>query len=265
MPTIDVDTTQIHYEDAGAGRPLLLVHGWGTSARVWGAQLPDLARDHRVVALDVRGCGRSGHPADGNTIARNARDLLALSEALGLDRPVVVGSSIGATFAIEAALADPDALAGVVCVDGPGHWAAEGMRELIDELLVALVRDRPAALEGWVPNWYGPAVGPGMAAWKILDSGTHIDALVAESGHYDPRPRLPDLAVPVTYVHGRLDAEIPVAVAEQSAALVPGGELVVLEDAGHMSQQEQPAAFNAVLRAALARFAEREGARHAVR
>jgi pimeloyl-ACP methyl ester carboxylesterase len=63
MPYLDVNRTTLYYEDEGAGPALLMLHGWGTSGRVWGGQLPDLVTDHRVVTLDWRGCGRSARPA----------------------------------------------------------------------------------------------------------------------------------------------------------------------------------------------------------
>lgn len=152
-----------------------------------------------------------------------------------------------------------------MAIDGPAHWAMQGMTEQLDGLRDALVGDRAATLEQWVPNWFGPAVGDGMRAWtvrQILDSGAHIDVLFDEHARYDPRPALPGLAVPTAFVHGRLDAEIPLAVARECAALVPGAELIVVEDAGRMAHQEQPPAVNAALR----RFvATTEEARDAVR
>lgn len=86
MPYLKVNGTGLYY---GAGQPVVLLHGWGTSGRVWGGQLPDLARDYQVIAVDWRGCGRSARPAEGNSIAGVARDILepadnrALRSALG--------------------------------------------------------------------------------------------------------------------------------------------------------------------------------------
>lgn len=77
-----------------------------------------------------------------------------------------------------------------------------------------------------------------------LEPGTpciRIDVLFDEHACYDPRQALPGLAVPTAFIHGRLDTEIPVAVARECAALVPGAELVVIEDAAHMAHQEQRA------------------------
>jgi len=253
MPYLDVNNTTLYYEDEGGGQPLLFLHGWGSSARVWGAQLPEFVTDHRVVTLDWRGCGRSGRPAKHNTIDGVLTDLTGLIGALHLDRPIVVGSSIGATFATELALRSPDLIGGAVAVDGPGYWPAQEMA--IGELLDGLRADRARFIAGWVPNWYAPGTSPALIDWtirQVLDSGTYIDDQFAGFASYDPRPGLPGLRVPIHYIHGELDTSIPVEVARTCAARTPGAGLTVIPGAAHMPQQERPSQFNATLRAALA-------------
>ncbi|GAB2738382.1 alpha/beta fold hydrolase [Kitasatospora kifunensis] len=258
MSYAKVNGIELFYERTGAGDPVLFLHGWGTSGRVWGAQVADLAADHQVITVDWRGCGRSDHPATGNTAADNVADLLALINHLELDRPVLVGSSIGATFALEAALAEPQLVGGVVSVDGPGYWPSQGMTEQLRALTDNLAADRAGTLAGWIPGWFGPAASPALVDWTVrqaLDSGVFIDALFAEAAAYDPRPRMAALTVPAVFLHGRLDSEIPLAVSETLAALVPHGSLQAIEGAGHMPQQELPREFNLALRAALERIA----------
>ncbi|MCE4943669.1 alpha/beta hydrolase [Streptomyces albulus] len=255
MPQLDVNDTTLYYEDEGTGPALLLLHGWGTSARTWGAQLADLTRDHRVVTVDWRGCGRSARPLRGNTTAGVVSDLVALIGALRLDRPVVVGSSIGATFATELGVRRPELTSGVIAVDGPAYWPSSGMP--LAELTDGLRRDRAGTLAAWVPQWYAPGTSPALVDWtvrQILDSGVHIDEHFAAAAAYDPRPVLPALRVPIHYLHGALDTEIPLEVPRACAALTPGAGLSVIAGAGHMPQQERPAEFNAALRAALARM-----------
>ena len=253
MPYLDVPGTTLYYEDEGTGaQPLLFLHGWGTSARVWGAQLPEFVPEHRVVALDWRGCGRSGRPARGNTMTGVLDDLTALIGALELDRPIVIGSSLGAAFATELAAREPELVGGAVVVDGPGHWPAQQLD--VAAILDALRTDRAAAVAGWVVNWFAPGTSPALVDWtvrQILDSGTYIDEHFAEFATYDPRPRLSGLRVPIHYIHGALDAQPPVAVADACAALTPGAEVTVIEGAGHLPHQERPAEFNAALRAVL--------------
>jgi pimeloyl-ACP methyl ester carboxylesterase len=255
MSEIGIGGTTLYYEDAGSGRPLLFLHGWGTSGRAWDAQRDGFAADHRVVTLDWRGCGRSGRPATGHTVAGVVADVVELVGALRLERPVVVGSSIGAVFATELALAHPDLVGGVVAVDGPAFWPSLGMD--VADLRSRLDRDRAGTLGDWVPNWFAPGAPAGLAAAtieEILAAGVEIDGQFPAFATYDPRPALPRLAVPIHYIHGALDAEIPVAVAQECAALTPGARVSVLDGAGHMPHQERPAEFNAALRAALAAF-----------
>ncbi|MGW4059644.1 alpha/beta fold hydrolase [Amycolatopsis sp. NPDC004747] len=250
MPYLTAGGTRLHYEDAGTGPALLLLHGWGTSGRVWYSCLPDLVRDHRVVTLDWRGCGRSDHPAVGNTIARITADLALLVETLEIT-PTVVGSSIGGLFATELALARPELVDHVVAVGSPGYWPSTGMLDKVHYLRKRLVDDRVGTLEDWVPNWFAPGTARGLADWtvrQLLDSGAYIDELFTECTTYDPRPRLKHLKVPISYLHGELDAEIPLEVPRTCAAETPGARVHVLAGRGHLPHQENPRAFTAALR-----------------
>ncbi|MFF4595716.1 alpha/beta fold hydrolase [Amycolatopsis sp. NPDC001319] len=250
MAFVEVRGARLYYEDEGDGPAVLLLHGWGTSGRVWQAQLPDLIRDHRVVTLDWRGCGRSDRPAAGNTIAGNVADLVEVITALGLEKPAVVGSSMGAVFGTELALTRPDLVGGVVAVDGPGYWPSEGMRDKVDEVTAALLADRPGLVASWVPDWYAPAASAALVDWtirQIVDSSGYLDPLIGESATWDPRPRLPELSVPIAYVHGELDVQIPVDVARTCAALTPGASVHVVAGCGHLPHQEDPVGFTAVL------------------
>ncbi|MBZ4322328.1 alpha/beta fold hydrolase [Streptomyces huiliensis] len=252
MAYANVNGTTLYYEDEGTGPALLFLHGWGTSGRVWGAQLPAFAPDHRVVTVDWRGCGRSDRPAAGNDIDGVVGDLAELIGTLGLERTVVVGSSIGAAFAVELALRHPELVAGVVSVDGSAHWLT--LVPDASDLVDGLRDDRAGTLAGWVPGWFRPDTSPLLADWtirQILDSGVFIDRQFDQALTYDPRPALPGLRVPVHYIHGEL-SHIPVAISRECAELSPGAELRVIAGAAHMPHQERPAAFNAALRDLLA-------------
>ncbi|KIZ18058.1 alpha/beta fold hydrolase [Streptomyces natalensis] len=255
MPYLDVNDTTLYYEDEGTGPALLFLHGWGTSGRTWGAQQAGFVTNHRVVTVDWRGCGRSARPARGNTIAGVVSDLVALIGALRLDRPVVIGSSVGGAFATELAVRHPELIGGVVSVDGPAYWPSSGPQaELLDDLR----RDRAGTVAGWVPGWYAPGTASALIDWtvrQILDSGVYIDDHQAAAPDYDPRPTLPGLRVPIHYIHGELDVPIPLEVARTCAALTPGAEVTVIAGSGHMPHQERPTEFNTALRTALARMA----------
>jgi non-heme chloroperoxidase len=152
MTTATIDGNDLYFEDEGQGPAVVLAHGWGSSARVWTAQQADLVPDDRVVSYDERGCRRSGRPAAGDAIARNAADLLALCHRLEIEAPVLVGNSIGATFATEAALAEPDYVAGIVAINGAGHWAKELAGAQLTLMRQMLRIDRAGTIPGWVPG-----------------------------------------------------------------------------------------------------------------
>lgn len=71
MTFAHVNGIDLYFEETGTGRPVLFLHGWGTSGRAWDSQVVGLAGDHRVITVDWRGCGRSDHPATGNDTPGN--------------------------------------------------------------------------------------------------------------------------------------------------------------------------------------------------
>ncbi|MEU9123176.1 alpha/beta fold hydrolase [Streptomyces sp. NPDC048506] len=249
-----VNGARLHYEDHGTGRPLVFLHGWGTSGRVWDAQAADLMSDHRVITVDWRGCGRSDRPTTGYTIADITHDVLEFVDALALERPVLIGSSIAGAFTIEAALAAPEKIGAIIPVDAGVHHFSRGMQEQMDQLLADLRADRAGALADFVPHWYRPGAGTALIDWtlrQLLDSTFRIDELITDQAGYDPRARLDQVRVPTHFLHGELDTEVPLDVPEECAGLIPGARLTVVEGAGHMSQQDQAARFNQALRDAL--------------
>ena len=98
---IRVGDVSFWVEDAGAGPPVVFVHGWSMSGRFFQRQLHGLSAGHRVVVPDLRGHGRSEKALHGHTVPGYARDLQALLVQLGVHRPVLVGWSMGAMVASE--------------------------------------------------------------------------------------------------------------------------------------------------------------------
>ncbi len=106
---------RIHYEDHGAGAPVVLLHGGlVTGHLMWSNHVPALARNHRVLVPDSRGHGRTDNPEGRLGYDLMADDCAAFIEALGLDRPVVVGYSDGAQTALELGIRHPERIAGQV-------------------------------------------------------------------------------------------------------------------------------------------------------
>ncbi len=252
MPHAQLDGIRLYYETAGAGRPVVLINSWGTTFRVWDQVIVDLSADHFVVAYDWRCCGRSERTSWGNTISQNASDLLALVDHLTLDRPVLVGSSVGSLFACEAARTAGDRVGGVVVLAGPGHchWAPN-LADMLRTHLRNLGVDRASTIAASVENMYTEHASEALRSWtarQVLDASPHVDALFEEQANYDPRPWLPDVVAPILHVHGSLDKVVPIHVPLEVAALIEGGRVVTIDRASHLAQQERPAEVAAAIR-----------------
>lgn len=115
-------------EWGGQGPAVLLLHGLASTSHIWDLVAPRLARRHRVAAFDQRGHGLSGKPSSGYGYERVSEDALAVIRRLGLDRPVVVGHSWGASVALQVAVRFPRRVAGAVLLDG----GFSTMRERMD-------------------------------------------------------------------------------------------------------------------------------------
>jgi pimeloyl-ACP methyl ester carboxylesterase len=205
----------------------------------------------RFITPDWRGCGRSDHPAYGNTIGGVAADVLELLDRLDIRDGVLVGSSLGGNIALEAALADRSRLAGLVLVDAPQHFFADGIdRAAFWAWHASLRRSRADVVHRMTPDWFGPGVGPAthrFTAELLLRSGWFIDDLLADASSHDRRADLPSLDLPVALLHGALDSEVPQEVPRAGAALLPNATLQIFQGAGHMPHIEVPEAFNASL------------------
>lgn len=100
------------------GPQVVLIHGLASTQHIWDLVIPRLERRFRVVTYDQRGHGESSKPSDGYDFANVCADLGAVLRAVKAKRPVLVGHSYGANVAIDFGARDPDAVAGIMCVDG---------------------------------------------------------------------------------------------------------------------------------------------------
>ncbi len=117
MPKLNIDSTAIYYEMAGSGNPLLFIHGLGSSGRDWERQVPAFTPSHQVVAMDLRGHGKSDVPAGPYTIALFSSDVIGLIEQLGLAPVAVVGISLGGMVAFQLAADRADLIDKLVVVN----------------------------------------------------------------------------------------------------------------------------------------------------
>ncbi len=264
-----VDGQPVNTIELGSGPPLVFVHGLSGSWPNWLEQLPVLAAERRVIAIDLPGFGHSPMPRERITISGYARLLDGLLDALAIDAAAVVGNSMGGFISAELAIAFPQRVERMVLVSPAGlstfrdrraSRALPALKRL--ELLVAaytawvasksdMVSKRPLlrqATLGLVTAHPGrlPAA---LAAEQVRGAGKpgFVQALEANLS-YDFRDRLPEIACPTLIVWGDRDRVITVRDADIYAELIPGSRKVVYQDTGHIAMVERPAAFNALLK-----------------
>ena len=252
--TIAAHGLEIAYERAGAGPPLVLVHGAASDGRIWQPQLEALADALTVVAWDEPGAGRSSDVPEGFALADYADALAALIDGLGLAPAHVGGLSWGGTLVLELYRRHPDLVRTLLLLDTYAGWKGslppaevaarvEGLRAMLaaehfDPTLPGLFAGDPPAEFVPLLDALNAAVRPASARIAL--------GLMAET---DLRDVLPTVRVPTLLLWGELDARSPLFVAEQFHAAIPHAELVVIPGCGHVSNLERPEAFNAAVRA----------------
>ena len=113
MPFVEREPgVRVHYDDYGQGRPLVFLHGYSCNAWIWAYQVPLLAHRYRCIVIEARGHGRSSKPLSGYSIQDMAADDAAVLAALGIDRAILVGNSMGGMRSMQICLDNPDLVAG---------------------------------------------------------------------------------------------------------------------------------------------------------
>lgn len=241
--TVEADKT-LYYEDhAGSRLPVLLVHGWGMSCRVWdttNAALKDAG--HRVVCFDQRGCGSSDKDFDDVSVAAGAGDIVRLADALELERVVLNGWSLGGALVVEAAARLGQRCAGLVLTgaatpryvqaDDFPHGGAPGS---VAETVAALRSNRTPFLHGLARAVCARDPGDGVIdwLWQIFQQASPAaDAALAELDHLDQRERLAGLKLPTLAFVGSADGFVDPDIG-RAAAQTLGATLVELDGCGH--------------------------------
>jgi pimeloyl-ACP methyl ester carboxylesterase len=245
------------YEVAGSGMPIVLVHAGVADRRMWDPQWPAFSARHLVVRYDIRGFGESLPPT--GRWSQHA-DLLGLLDELGIARAHLIGASMGAGIAVEAALARPGAVASLVLAAPGGalyESATDDLRSVWHDEVAALDRgDLDTAVEvnlrAWVDGPLRPAGGVDPVV-RAFVGGMQRDAF--ELPEWDPESapeaeleppaagRLAEIRCPTLVIVGEGDQAATRSAAERLATDVPLVELVVWPDVAHMLTLERPEDF----------------------
>ncbi len=253
MPSATINGITLHYEVQGTGEPLLLVHGLGSSAQDWEEQFAFFAKSHRVIAVDLRGHGRSAKPQGPYSIAGFSDDVAALLHQLQASAAHVVGISMGGAVAFQLALDHPGLVRTLTIVNsGP-------------ELILRTLAERTAiGLRFAIVRLFGlPPLGR-MISKRLFPDPAHeelrrtfaerlasnqtaayLASLRALVG-WSVSARIGEIRCPVLVVTADQDYT-PVSLKEAYVAQLADARLCVIPDSHHALPMERPAAFNQVL------------------
>jgi pimeloyl-ACP methyl ester carboxylesterase len=262
----DIGGSSVTYVDIGEGQeaPVVFVHGLSGQWQNWLENIPRVARERRVIALDLPGFGTSEMPHEEISITGYGRCVEALCEHLDLGRVALVGNSMGGFIAAEVAIQFPQRVERLVLVSAAGI-TGPGMRRrpvLTFARIAAAVTAATAARHRTMARRRRarhmalslvarhPSRLRADVAWEALMKGAGkpaFDDALRACLDYDFRDRLPDISCPTLIVWGRTDAVIPVKDAAEFERLIGGSRKVVMDDTGHVPMLERPAAFNDLL------------------
>src|SRR3712207_3086896 len=266
---VEVDGLPIRYLTAGMGPPLVLLHGAGDNALDWRWVMPFLAATHQVYAPDLPGSPDSARPAADYSPAFFERFAGAFVDALGVERAVMVGNSLGGLIALRLALSEPARVRALVLVDSAGLGRA------VNPAFTSV--NVPGPFEAAIPFWRTP-VGAYQRAWgrtallfthppgsvprewlaeqcRLALSPGYLEAhmavlraLVSPLGQREVLVnRLPSLKTPTLVVWGARDRVFPESQSREAVARLPEGSLALIPDCGHMPHVECPERFLAAL------------------
>ena len=263
--TVDLDGRTVAWREAGAGWPVVFLHAFPLSSRMWDPQLVRVPDGYRFIAPDLRGFGRSDLTGAGSrpeppSVGAYARDIAALMDGLELDSAVIVGLSLGGYVAFEMYRQLPARFSGLVLADTRPQrdtpqsrdgrlqlrrdLAARGVSVVADRMIPALLSDRSRREQ--------PDLVADVRAMIDENAAEGIDAGIgALTDRPDSTADLPAISCATLVLVGEDDVVTPPPVAEQMQTAIPRAALVVLPGAGHLSNLEQPAAFNSALQAFL--------------
>ena len=251
----DLSGLRVRYVRRGHGPALVLLHGLASSIYTWADVIPALAEDHDVVAVDLPGFGGSDIPADLSSSVYPAT-VLALMDRLGVSRATLVGNSLGGAVAVVLAARHPERVRRLVLIDAAGFNLDPSRRPLILRLLgfgpvavavdalpvrrrvvTAALRqvfhDRSRVTPEKIEEYLAPLARPGVTE--------AIRSLLTQPASFGLPALVREVRVPTLIIWGRNDRWIPVADADRFASAIPAARTVVLEECGHVPQEERPA------------------------
>jgi pimeloyl-ACP methyl ester carboxylesterase len=264
--TIGGTDQRLYFEEAGAGHPVVLLHTAGADTRQWRFVLNDeaFAAQRRLIAFDMPWHGKSlppeGFATNEYLLTTEAyiETVLAFCHALGLERPLLVGCSMGGRIALQLAALHPERFCGFIAIEAsdfqPAWYDIDWFHrpdahggEMGAALVSANIAPQAPPTERWNTLWMFMQSGPGVFRGD-LSFYTRDDSLVSRLSMIDTQK------TPVHMLCGEYDLTCTPADAIRTAAAMKGATIAIMEELGHFPMSENPKAFRPYFADALARM-----------
>ena len=256
MTSIRINDINLAYTEAGSGPPIVLIHGYPFNRSLWTEQTEALRSKYRVVTPDLRGFGESDSSAGPATMTRMAEDVATLMDELGIEQAVIGGLSMGGYVALAFARMFPARLKALVLADTRAQAdTEEGKQTRFQQAEKATAEGMAGIADAMLPKLLTPETvskRPELVKrvrdmmLKTKPEGA-AGALLGMAERDDQTEFISSILVPTLILVGREDAITPVADSEKMQSLIEDSRLVVIENAGHVSNLEQTEQFNDAL------------------
>ena len=245
-----------HVQIIGTGPDVLLLHGAGASSHSWAALIPDLARDHRVIALDLPGHGWTRSPKGRARLGDVARDITTLCTQEGWSPRLIIGHSAGGAVSLELAHQGLISPAHLVIINGAlenfqgtAGWLFPVMAKMLalnpfTGLLIAQGGRGVSQVRAILGSAGTTLDEVGLARYAhLIGRRAHVDGTLAMMAQWSLdalSSALPSIMTPTLFIHGAHDGAVPLRVAERAARAMPQAKLITLPGIGHLAHEEAP-------------------------
>jgi pimeloyl-ACP methyl ester carboxylesterase len=253
---IEVNGIKIDYRDEGEGLPVIFVHAFPLNQTMWDDQVDALKQTCRAITLDLRGFGRSGFASSPHSIEQMASDVRGLMKALEIDSAVLVGLSMGGYISLAFYRNYPECVRALVLADTRATSDTPEARDRRIKSAEKAEREGSTAIaDDVVPMLLGRSTLSTRSdlierTRELIEANSPVGIAAAQramASRRDSTDLLAGMSTPVLVIVGSEDSLTPPADAETMHRAIRGSHLRVIEGAGHLSNLEQPRAFNSAL------------------
>jgi 3-oxoadipate enol-lactonase len=251
---IKTNGIELNYVVEGSGPWLVMSHSLACDLTMWDEQAAVLRRNFKVLRFDTRGHGKSDAPEGAYTLDMLAYDVHGLLQGLGVDRCHWVGLSMGGMIGQTFALKFPAMFASMVLADTTSRYAPDALPLWQGRIKTAQTQGMEALVESTLGRWFTepfrkshPEVTARVSAMIRATPVPGYAGCCSAIPQINVTDRLKEVKCPALVIVGEQDAGTPVALSREIHAALPGSDLVIIPQASHLSNMEQPAAFNRAL------------------